>query len=277
MATKAPKQHDPALGESSEEPETDDGLARAGKTRAQPERRCIVTGERGAPADMVRFVLSPDGAVTPDIALRLPGRGAWVRADRAVVDKAVASGAFSRAFRSQAQADPELSDQVAALVAGRVLHHLGLGRRAGDVLCGFEIVRDALKSEGCACLIEASDGADDGREKLVQILRARQAGRPETANWPNPGESCLSPALAGCFTAEELGMALGRERVVHACVRAGRFADVWLTDLARLSGFAPVWPPEWPGLADVAKAGRGDQRSDGGSAAPDGISPRGEE
>lgn len=277
MAIKAPKPHEPGENVAGDEVETDDGLARSGKVRAQPERRCIATGARGAPGGMVRFVLSPDGEVTPDVALRLPGRGAWVVAERGAVDKAVASGAFSRAFKAPAKADPGLADQVATLVAARVLHHLGLGRRAGDVLCGFEIVREALKSEGCACLIEASDGADDGRDKLVQIVRAREAAKTERLDSGASVKSCFSPALAGCFTAEELGMALGRERVVHACVRAGRFADVWLSDLVRLSGFTPVWPPEWPGLTGGRTAGQGDQRSFDGRAASDGISPGGEE
>ncbi len=277
MASKAPTPHEAASGLVADEPETDAGLPRSGRAKAQPERRCIATGVRGAPGAMVRFVLSPSGDVTPDVALRLPGRGAWVLAERAAVDKAVASGGFSRAFRTQARADPQLADQVAALVSGRVLHHLGMGRRAGDVLCGFEIVRDALKSEGCACLIEASDGASDGRDKLMGILRARSAADAECRDSPDTDETCLSPALAGCFSAEELGMALGRERVVHACVRAGRFADVWLSELARLSGFRPVWPGAWPGLEPGGTVGHGDQRASGGSAARNGISPEGEE
>lgn len=276
MAIKAPKAHEAADSPLDSEPETDDGL-RSGKVRGQPERRCIATSERGPAVGMIRFVLSPDGVVTPDLALRLPGRGAWVKADRASVERAATSGAFSRAFRTGVKVDPGLADQVAALVAARVLHHLGVGRRAGDVLCGFEIVREALKSEGCACLIEASDGAEDGRDKLVQILRARANSRPGAEKSAESPESCLSPALAGCFTAEELGMALGRERVVHACVRSGRFADVWLAELARLSGFMPVWPRHWSGLEAVETAKNGDQRPEKGRAAPDGISPGGEE
>lgn len=277
MAIKAPNPHEAADRALGDEAETDEGLPRSGKLRSQPERRCIATGERGDPAGMIRFVLSPDGVVTPDLAVRLPGRGAWVKADRASVERAALSGAFSRAFRTSAKADPNLAEQVSALVAARVLHHLGVGRRAGDVLCGFEVVREALKSEGCACLIEASDSADDGREKLVQILRARAKSRPGSEKSPDSSESCLSPALAGCFTAEELGMALGRERVVHACVRAGRFADVWLAELSRLAGFMPVWPRHWPGLEAADTAKDGDQRPLEGRAAPNGISPGGEE
>ena len=55
-----------------------------------PLRKCIVTGEQAAPERMIRFVVGPsiDGAageVVPDLARRLPGRGMWLKAERAVV------------------------------------------------------------------------------------------------------------------------------------------------------------------------------------------------
>lgn len=226
---------------------------------------------------MIRFVLSPDDEVTPDLAQQLPGRGAWVTARREAIDKALKVGAFSRAFKRQAKAEPLLADKVAGLVRARMLHHLGLGRRAGDVLCGFEIVREALKTEGCSVLLEASDGASDGRDKLVQIVRARTEDLLSRSDLQATEATCHTPILAGCFSAEELGMALGRERVVHACVRVGRFAEVWRAELARLSGFAPIWPEDWPGLSGGAAAGQGAMRADADRAAPNGISPGGEE
>jgi len=277
MASKAPTTHEVADGLIDDEPETDSGPQRSGRAKAQPERRCIVTGVRGDPASMVRFVLSPDAVVTPDVAQRLPGRGAWLTARRDSIEKAVRTGAFSRAFKCQAIAPADLGDQTAGLVRARVLHHLGLGRRAGDVLCGFEIVREALKTEGCAVLVEASDGASDGREKLVQILRARSGHSVSRSDDKVTDSACHLPVLAGCFSAEELGMALGRERVVHACVRSGRFADVWGAELARFSGFAPIWPAEWPGLTSGAAAEQGVRAADADDAAPNGISPEGEE
>jgi len=54
-----------------------------------PLRTCIATGEEGAPERMIRFVVGPDGEVVPDLARRLPGRGMWVRAERAAVVIAV--------------------------------------------------------------------------------------------------------------------------------------------------------------------------------------------
>ena len=55
---------------------------------------------------MIRFVLSPDSQVTPDLAARLPGRGAWVTASREAIELAVKKGAFSRAFKAQVKVAP---------------------------------------------------------------------------------------------------------------------------------------------------------------------------
>ena len=55
-----------------------------------PQRTCIATGETGAPERMIRFVVGPEGDVVPDLARRLPGRGLWVKAERAAVERAVA-------------------------------------------------------------------------------------------------------------------------------------------------------------------------------------------
>jgi hypothetical protein len=49
------------------------------------ERKCLVTGARLEPDQLIRFVKGPDGRVVPDVAAKLPGRGAWVR--KVVVEK----------------------------------------------------------------------------------------------------------------------------------------------------------------------------------------------
>ena len=70
--------------------------ARTRRTRRKPrERRCLVTGEVRPKAALVRFVVSPDGAIVPDIAERLPGRGLWLTARRDIVAAAVAKRLFA--------------------------------------------------------------------------------------------------------------------------------------------------------------------------------------
>jgi len=182
---------------------------------------------------LIRFVAGPDGAVTPDLARKLPGRGLWVRASREAVSEAARKGAFSRAAKAKLTASPDLADQVERLLKARLLAGLGLARRAGDLIFGFEKAAAAASAGKTAWLVEASDGADDGRRKMLQAgRRALAAGLP-------------APRLIGVFSSEELGLALGLGNVIHLAFLAGRGADRWTLDVERLSGFCPLLPQSW--------------------------------
>jgi predicted RNA-binding protein YlxR (DUF448 family) len=231
------------------ETETDAGPARGGgkgapKSGGEPLRRCIATLESQPQGGMIRFVLSPEGDVTPDLAARLPGRGAWVSASREAIELAVRKGAFARAFKTQAKASAALAGLVETLLVKRAMDGLGLARRAGDLVLGFEAVREAVRSAAPACLIEASDGSEDQRGKILGLVRAAYGPDP-AAGKDEQAENHRLPPVIGCFSAGELGMALGRGRVIHACLKQGRFAQGWIGELARLSGFRPVWLADW--------------------------------
>ena len=198
--------------------------------RADPrERRDIVSGEVRDEADLIRFVAGPGGVVVPDLARKLPGRGLWVAADRTSVEMAAKKGLFSRAAKAKLVAAPGLADQVEMLLKRRLLSGLGLARRAGDLTSGFEKVSAAITSGKAAWLVEASDGAADGRRKLRAQAR----------------KQLRSPGLIGLYSAAELGLALGLENVIHTAFLAGRAADRWAQDVYRLSGFCPLLPESW--------------------------------
>jgi predicted RNA-binding protein YlxR (DUF448 family) len=180
-------------------------------------------------ARLIRFVAGPDGVVTPDLAAKLPGRGLWVAADQASVSTAQAKGLFSRAAKAKLVAPADLAEQVARLLAARVLNGLGLAKRAGELISGFDKVTGALAAGRAAWLVEASDGAADGRRKILSA--ARKSPRP--------------PELLGSYTASELGLALGGENVIHTAFLAGRGADRWTFEVRRLSGFRPLLPESW--------------------------------
>src|SRR5271154_922396 len=122
---------------------------------AGPLRRCIVTGEERPKAELVRFVVGPDGAVVPDIDGRLPGRGLWTRAQRDIVAAAVTRRLFSRAAKQSVSTAPDLPDRVAALLLRRCVEGLGLARRAGQAVAGFEQVRSWLDHGRCGALVVA--------------------------------------------------------------------------------------------------------------------------
>ncbi len=229
--------------------ETDAGPPRAGKGAASRnmERRCIATMQGRPPAEMIRFVIAPDGAVTPDVSARLPGRGAWVTASSEAIALAAKRGAFSRAFKRQVTVPADLAAQAEALLAKRCLDMLGMAKRAGDLILGFEQVREAIRNSRPGCLIAASDASEDQRGKVLGLAKAIY-GPDLEEDLPEPGEMAGKgdlPPVAGCFSGVELGMALGRERVIHACLELGPIAHAWMGELGRLSGFRRVWLPGW--------------------------------
>lgn len=187
-----------------------------------PERRCLVTRRVDARDRLLRFVRGPDGRVLPDLAARLPGRGMWLSPDRNVLNRALASNAFARAAKAPVQVDPDLAGWVERLLVQRVIDTLGLARRAGALVLGYDQVRASLRGDAAALLIEASDGAADGRRKLRRLA-------PDL------------PVIAALSRAE-LGAAVGRAEVVHAALRSGRLAERVACDVARLAGFRPTAP-----------------------------------
>lgn len=187
----------------------------AGETA--PMRRCIVTRESKPVMALLRFVVAPDGAIVPDLAAALPGRGVWVTADRASVEAAVAGKLFARAARRQVVVDPRLADRIEAQLLQRCLDLIGLARRGGGAVAGFEKVRAFLSKEKAGLLLAASDGAAEGKEKIERLSR----GLP----------------VATALTRDELGRAFGREQAVHAVVAAGKLADQLKAASRRLSGF----------------------------------------
>jgi len=214
---------------------------------AARERRDIVSGAVMDEARLIRFVAGPEGAPVADLARKLPGRGLWVAADRASIQTAARKGLFSRSAKRSLKAPPDLADQVESLLLRRLLAGLGLARKAGDLTSGFEKTHAAIVAGKAAILIEASDGAADGRSKLLGV--ARHAARP--------------PRLVGLFTADELGLALGGENVIHSAFLVGRGADRWMVDLERLTGFRPPFPEHWGleggGFAGGSQENRGQE------------------
>ena len=201
--------------------------ARQGRSKAVRERRCVATGEVKGEAALLRVALDPNGRVTPDLAARLPGRGAWVSADRALIEKAVSKRLFNRAFEQTVDAPADLADQFEALIKARVLSALGLARRAGRLALGTDAVRLALHTEpGPVWRIEASDAASDGRGKLDRLAGAIAPDLP----------------VLGCLDAEALSSALGVGNAVHAAVAEGPEGTALSVLASKLAGFVNLDP-----------------------------------
>jgi len=193
-------------------------LGRGGRKteRDGSERRCIATGEVRPKAGLIRFVVGPGDVIVPDLMGKLPGRGIWVSADRAALEQAVKKRLFARGAKQAVTLPDDLVAQVEAGLLRRVTEGLALARKAGDAIAGYEKVKGWLSSGEAVVLIQASDGSERGKSKLR----------------PPPGEG----TFIGCLTSDELGLAFGREHVIHGALRAGGLTTRVVEDAAKLSG-----------------------------------------
>jgi len=180
-------------------------------------RRCIVSGGELPKDEMIRFVIGPEGEIVADIEARLPGRGFWLSASRDVIHTACAKNTFSKVARASVKVPADLADRVEGLLARRCLDLVGLARRAGQAVSGYQKVESWLKSgRPAGVLLAAADGARDGLAKV----RA----------WADKAPVIM--ALDG----DELGQAFSRPRAVHGVVAPGPLAEKLLACANRLDG-----------------------------------------
>lgn len=184
-----------------------------------PQRTCIATGEVASPQRMIRFVVGPQGDVVPDLARRLPGRGLWVRAERAAVEHAVAKNVFARAARASVKPAADLPERVERLLLERALADLGRARRAGRAVAGFVRVEQMVGQRRAGLLIVADEADGDGLGKL------RASGLP----------------IARLGDATALGGIFGREQAVYVAVvrddAGGEFIERIEVGAARWRGY----------------------------------------
>ena len=186
-------------------------------------RMCAVSREQRPVDELIRFVVSPQGEVIPDIKRKLPGRGLWISASRQTVAEAVRRHQFSRGFKRDVRVAESLAADTDALLARSAIEALAIAAKAGQVISGFSKVEAALTERkaraAIAALVHASDGASDGIRKLQALARQNAGINPELSEFP--AVIALSSA--------ELDLALGRSNVVHAALLAGPASRTFLS------------------------------------------------
>ena len=151
------------------------------------------------------------------MAANLPGRGLWLTPRREILERAVAKRLFTRAARRPLSVPEGFADRVEALLAQRCCEAIGLARRSGLAVAGFEKVCEAVRAGKAALLLSALDGAEGGRGKI------RALGR--------------SLPLATVLTAIEMGAVFGRDHVVNVALGGGRLSSRLIGDAEKLAGF----------------------------------------
>lgn len=192
------------------------GRGGASKDRGDgPDRKCIATGEVQPKYGLIRFVAGPDGQIVPDIMGKLPGRGVYVAAERSAIARAISKKLFARALKQPVQVPDGLLGEVERQLVRRVITLISLARKSGQAVAGYEKVKDWLIKEQAQVLIQAVDGSGRGKSKL---------------STPHFG------GYIGWLSSDELGMAFGRQTVIHAALASGGLEQRVVEEAQRLQG-----------------------------------------
>ncbi|MBV1867627.1 MAG: RNA-binding protein [Marinosulfonomonas sp.] len=165
---------------------------------------------------LIRFVVGPDGGIVPDFAEKLPGRGIYVTASKEALGQAVDKNLFARSAKQPVTIQDGLIEVVEAGVLKRVTDLISLARKAGKAVAGYEKVKGWLADGRAKVLLQASDGSARGKGKL----------------WTPEGGRFF-----GSLTGSELGLAFGRESVIHGALGAGGLTPRVIEEATRLAGF----------------------------------------
>lgn len=185
-----------------------------------PHRRCVATGRVADKATLLRFVVAPSGELVPDLQQRLPGRGIYLTSDRGAIDAAVKKRLFARAARRPVALPEGLADRLEAMMAARAIELIGLARRAGQAVLGYDQVAAWLKTGRDGLLLQACDAARAGRARLAALAGTRP--------------------VVELLRAHELAQPFGRDHVVHVVLAAGGIATRVREELTRLAGLRRV-------------------------------------
>ncbi len=203
-------------------PHAYDSEVDTGPRRSGPERFCAATRTIRPVAEMIRFVVGPDGIV-PDLKRKLPGRGIWITATRAALTDAVAHKSFARALKREVSMTHDLVELTERLLTRSALDALAIAGKAGAVAAGFAKTEAALAHDQVVALLQAAEAGADGVSKLKGALRRR----------PDADRIAV---IAG-FSSTQLDLALGRSNVIHAALLAGPASTTFLARFTRLERF----------------------------------------
>ena len=184
------------------------------------ERRCISTGSIMNTKSMVRFVVGPDGGAVPDVFCKLPGKGMWVSSKKSSLERALRKNLFSVVSKKPVLINNNLSKQIEESILKKLLNLISLARKANQAIAGFEKVKGLLETDRAVLLIQASDGSPREKSRL----------RPPVG----------AGTLINCLKKQELGLAFGRESVIHAAITRGGLHKEITLEALRLGGIREI-------------------------------------
>ena len=175
------------------------------KPKQIPLRKCLVTGTTIEKKDLIRFVIDPQNNLIADINQNLPGKGYWVKADRDTILKAINKNILHKAIKKEVNIEKNVLDRIEMQITKQIINQISLCRKAGAAIFGFDKIKAAIKSNNIGLVIQALDGSDREKKRLVN--------------------RSIPKILDDCLTGSDLGKAFGRENVIHCAILRSGFVE----------------------------------------------------
>ena len=185
--------------------------------KQETTRKCIVTGQILEKEKLLRFVVTPDNQIVPDFKKKLPGKGVYVVNAKTSLQKAIDANIFAKVLKKKVKVDASLINQVETVLSKNALSSVSLARKAGCLVCGMDKVKELLKSGKASFLLEASDAAEDGHNKIMSLAKNLE--------------------VFVLFKIEELDKELAKDNTVHLAFKKDKMAEAVRQTLVRLTSF----------------------------------------
>jgi predicted RNA-binding protein YlxR (DUF448 family) len=176
-----------------------------------------VTGEIKDKSQLLRFVLTPDNQIVPDLYKKLPGKGLYVSNSYALLMHAIEKNFFAKILKKKVKVDKELLQIVENILHKSTLNAISLAKKAGNVVIGLDKVLEALKTQKVLFVVVATDAGEDGLKKLQHL----------TAQMP----------VYRLFSVEELDKTLDKGNTVYLAFLSSKMSEMVRDNFEKLSEF----------------------------------------
>ncbi len=177
---------------------------------------CAVTDEVLPVSQMIKFVIAPDGSVVADLTQKLPGVFLWIKADSGILKKAIWRNTFTAKTKQAVKIPENLMESIESGLLRLAMQTLSLAKRAGELRFGFTKADEALRSHTAAVYVVASDGKENGREKLERLALHQNV------------------QVIDDWSSEQLSTAIGEENVIHLVMAHGGLTQKLIEILTKL-------------------------------------------
>ena len=133
-------------------------------------RKCITNGEILSKEELLRFTLLKNGTVLPDFDKKIGGRGFYLSNSRKQLSELSSKqNPLNKLLHTKTIMSEDLPDIVAKILAKKGLDMLNIARKSGELVLGFEKVKENLLKNKIAFIVIATDCGEDGLQKICRI------------------------------------------------------------------------------------------------------------